>query len=53
MMWIKLAALGIAGLIAWKLLSSDERHRREPTPEEILRRRYARGEIDEVELEQG
>ncbi len=43
----------VIAAIAWALIAlfSDRTDRRKETPLEILKRRYAKGEIDEAELE--
>ncbi len=53
MMFVSIAAAIILGLVAWRLLSSSNATwaRGEPTPEEALKQRFARGEIDEIEYE--
>lgn len=49
-----LVAAGIVAVIRWAMRSSDAAERRPPdkTPLEIVRERYARGEIARQEFEQ-
>lgn len=48
--WI-LVLVGLVFLIRWLVLSSTSGNRSKDTPEEILKRRYARGEITQEEYQ--
>jgi len=57
LIWLGLLALGIYALVRWIIRSntntaSTRSTAGEPSAEEILRRRYARGEIDTATFEQ-
>jgi len=47
--WIALAA--VVMWLTWTTMHGRTRSRESPTPEEVLRRRYAGGEIDTAEYE--
>jgi uncharacterized membrane protein len=51
LLWIA-AAVGV-GVLAWRFLISSKESpaQGEQSPEETLKQRYARGEIDDVEFE--
>jgi uncharacterized membrane protein len=52
MMVIWVAAAVAAGVVAWKLIGGRQGFAaRERSPEEILKERFARGEIDGAEFE--
>jgi putative membrane protein len=54
MFFIGLLWIAVIALIAWGLISMSriQRSVAEPDPQEILKRRYARGEISREEFEQ-
>lgn len=48
--WIVVAVVLVV-LIRWAIVSSSDSRRSTPTPEEVLKGRYARGEIGAEEYE--
>jgi uncharacterized membrane protein len=53
MMFLGIAAAIAVAVLAWRVFESSEAKpvREQTSPEETLKRRYARGEIDESEFE--
>lgn len=50
LLWLALPILGIVALVTWMNRATDRR--RERSVLDILKERYARGEIDQAEFEQ-
>jgi uncharacterized membrane protein len=51
MMFLGWVAVGLAAFVAWRVLAKGTPLGGESSPEDTLRRRYARGEIDDAEFE--
>jgi uncharacterized membrane protein len=51
MMFFGIAAAALAAFVAWRVLAKGGTITAEPSPEDTLRQRYARGEIDDAEFE--
>jgi uncharacterized membrane protein len=53
MMFVGVGAAVVLGFVAWRVLASTKPNgaRGEQSPEEALKQRFARGEIDEIEFE--
>ncbi len=51
MMFFGIAVAVLVAVVAWRVLGKGSAAMGESSPEDVLRQRYARGEIDEAELE--
>jgi uncharacterized membrane protein len=51
MMFVGIAAVALAAFVAWRVLARGGAITGEPSPEDTLRQRYARGELDDAEFE--
>jgi uncharacterized membrane protein len=51
MMFLGWIAVGLAAFVAWRVLATGTAIGGETSPEDTLRQRYARGEIDDAEFQ--